>query len=250
MKINNKVLSVPPYISTSWNYVDGLYMKGATLVITLFGGESVNIPGLKPEIIQSIFAAHAESLEQEVVQQSSSKLESSQVPGMPFGVPLFSQAFPLVSSGDSAFQLGISSMDGFGSALQHNPSQADAPDIPSEILQKIGAIVRIVAPEEVIGAASAEPDCNCPHCQITRVISSSFEEGDCSLDCEGHGVEVEIEEPEPLPRWRIQREGENLYSVVDHKDEAATEYRVFLGEPIGCTCGKHGCEHIVAVLKS
>src|ERR1041385_5716295 len=109
MKIDNKMLSIPPYISTSWNYVDGLYMKGATLVITLFGGESVNVPGLKPEIIEAIFAAHAESLEQEINQMSDAKAEH--LMGLPFSPSLFSQAFPLLGTGDTAFQFGISSMD-------------------------------------------------------------------------------------------------------------------------------------------
>lgn len=243
MKINKKMISIPPYISTSWNYVDGLYMKGATLVITLFGGESVNVPGLKPEIIEAIFAAHAESLEQEINQSSVSKTEH--LMGLPFGPSLFSQAFPLLGSGDTAFQFGISSMDGISSAMQHNPAQADAPDLPLEILQKIGAIVKIVAPEEVVSESTAFQDCNCPHCQITRAITSSLEDSEII-----HVTEAVQPLPKIPERFHIEQNDEHLFTVVDNEDINLTEYKVFLGAPMGCTCGKEGCDHIIAVLQS
>lgn len=248
MKINKKMISIPPYISTSWNYVDGLYMKGATLVITLFGGESVNVPGLKPEIIETIFAAHAESMEQEISQMSDAKAEQLMM-GMPFGPSLFSQTFPLLGTGDTAFQFGISSMDGIGSAMEHNPSQADAPDLPLEILQKIGAIVKIVAPEEMISGATAFHDCNCPHCQITRALSAPLDESEMLLYNECNEC---VAEPEPqiLPRFEIQQTSADLFTVMDNEDASQTEHKVFLGSPVSCTCGQEGCEHVIAVLKS
>src|SRR5262249_9447287 len=133
-------------------------------------------------------------------------------------------------------------------ALQHNPAQADAPDIPTEILQKIGAIVKIVAPEDVFAEAAPVPNCNCPHCQITRAICPDEAEFDFASEAKEHAQH----ERENLPpqRWTIQQTGENLYSVTDNEDVTQTEYKVFLGKPVGCTCGKEGCEHIVAVLKS
>lgn len=238
MKINNKMISIPPYISTSWNYVDGLYMKGATLVITLFGGESVNVPGLKPEIIEAIFVAHAESLEEEITQNSVSKTDS--LLNLPFNSSLFSQAMPL---GESAFQFGVSSMDGLG-AMQHNPAQADAPDLPLEILQKIGAIVKIVAPEEVVTNTAPVQDCNCPHCQITRALSASNDEIFSSIL---HSKDVQ---PEVAERFQIQQCNENLYTVIDTEIPSRPEFKVFLGSPVGCTCGEEKCKHIVAVLQS
>jgi hypothetical protein len=243
MKIDNKILSIPPYISTLWKYVDGLYMRGATLVVTLFGGESVNIPGLNSEIIKSIFSAHADSLEQEARQQPVSKSYLQQIPDMPF--PIFSQTFPMMTNGESSFQFGIGSMDGFATAMQHNPAQANAPDLPTEILQKIGAIVKIVAPEEVIENASAVQHCNCPHCQITRAITA-----EPVMSNNENCLEVKAL---PLPetifeKWKIQQTGDNLFNVIDSED--STEYKVSLGESIACSCGKEGCVHIIAVLKS
>jgi hypothetical protein len=240
------MLSIPTYISTSWTYVDGLYMKGATLVIILFGGESVNVPGLKPEIIEAVFVAHAEFLEQEVSQQSLTKQDSNQLMSLPFGLPLFSQALPMFTTGDSAFQFGISSMEGFGTAMQHNPTQSDAPDLPLEILQKISAIVKIVAPEEVVSGVAAVQDCNCPHCQITRAIQGSNE-----IENYHEIRKLPTETQEKITQhFQIQQIGEELYTVTDSQDVSKTEYKVFLGRPVGCTCGKEGCVHLVAVLRS
>ncbi len=253
VKVNHIMLSVPPYISTSWKYVEALYMKGATLVVTITGSESVNIPGIGTEFIEMIFTAHAEYLEQEAIPRPflSSGNEMSPFPGLPFG--LLGQGFP-VSGSENAFQFGISSMDGLGNAMQHNPAHANAPDLPLEILQKIGAIVKIVAPEEMQTGTIAEQDCNCPYCQITRVIN-----GDSSDESEQLYSEIaawsdsqqiqESKDPQKtLGPWQIQETGENQFLVIDTADQ--TEFRVFLGNPVGCTCGKEGCEHIVAVLKS
>ncbi|MBA3603049.1 MAG: hypothetical protein H0W50_05290 [Parachlamydiaceae bacterium] len=250
VKVNNIMLSVPPYISTSWKYVEGLYMKGATLVVTLTGSESVNIPGISTEYIDMIFTAHAEYLEQEVIPRPflSSNNEPS-LQGLPFG--LLGQGFPLTGA-DNAFQFGISSMDGLGNAMQHNPAHADAPDLPLEILQKIGAIVKIVAPEEIQTGTIAEQDCNCPYCQITRAIngdadveSQLFSEIAAWTDNQQQNSNEAQEIPGP---WQIQETGKNQFLVIDKVDQ--TEFRVFLGNPVGCTCGQEGCEHIVAVLKS
>lgn len=248
VKVNNIMLSIPPYISTSWNHVEGLYMKGATLVVTLTGSESVNIPGISSEIIEMIFSAHADYLEQEVHQRPSlSKHEMSAFAGLPAGFPLLAQGFPMLSGADGSFQLGISSMDGLSSAMQHNPAHANAPDLPTEILQKIGAIVKIVAPEEMLTGTAAEQDCNCPFCQITRAIN-----GDSSDEDEPHIFPEELLEgvnaDSSQNPWKIQQTGENQYLVTSIGDRA--EFQVFLGDPVGCTCGQEGCDHVIAVLKS
>lgn len=257
VKVNNLMLSVPPYISTSWKYVEGLYMKGATLVVTLASGESVNIPGIGTEFVDMIFTAHADYLEKEVNQRNvmSSNNDLSSLQGMmPFG--LLGPGFPMTAS-DNAFQFGISSMDGLGNPMQHNPAHANAPDLPLEILQKIGAIVKIVAPEEIVTGTIAEQDCNCPYCQITRAISVDgddesqlFSELSSWTDIlenpeltHAHDLSSEISSP-----WKIQETGPNQFLVVDTSNQS--EFRVFLGNPVGCTCGEEGCKHIVAVLKS
>ena len=42
---------------------------------------------------------------------------------------------------------------------------------------------------------------------------------------------------------------DKLFTVINKLDQQE-KYNVFLGEPVGCTCGKQGCEHMLAVLKS
>ena len=49
--------------------------------------------------------------------------------------------------------------------------------------------------------------------------------------------------------WEIKELSNNLYTVTNPLD-LNEHYNVFLGEPIGCTCGHKNCEHIKAVLQS
>ena len=147
MKINNQFLSLPPYISTRWSSVFALYMKDSNLVISLADGEIVEIPHLSESLVHDIFTAHAAYMEAEM-----SEVKSVEVSDM--GNP---------------FRFGFSTLDGFGGALQHNATQADAPDMPKEIVEKISAIAKIVTPESA-ALPKAEPHCNCMFCQIARAV--------------------------------------------------------------------------------
>jgi hypothetical protein len=132
------------------------------------------------------------------------------------------------------------SLDGLGGMMQHNPNQANAPDLPPEILQKIGAISKILSPSDEVDLPKAETGCNCFYCQIARALNpatSVLEE-----------PEVTAEELN-FQQWTITQTGDKLYMVVNRLDDHE-KYNVYLGQPIGCTCGKEGCEHILAVLKS
>ncbi|BBI17544.1 hypothetical protein [Neochlamydia sp. S13] len=234
MKINDKILSIPPYISTSWRHVKSLQMKGPFLVITLMGGESINIPNLKGEVIEQIFSAHAEYLEKSIDSQEESD-------------PTLSQAMLNTDQGEVPFKLGIGSIDGMGNPLIHNPAQRDAPDIPKQILEKIAAIAKIISPEELNVLPKAELDCNCLHCQIVRTINIAVEpEMMTAMNAE----EEEVKEEELVfQQWDVTQAGDKLFNVMNKLD-TQENYRVYLGHPVGCTCGKSSCEHIVAVLKS
>jgi hypothetical protein len=233
MKINSHILSLPPHISTSWVHVVGLYTKGTTLFIILTAGTTVAISNLDSTIIDAIFRAHAEYIE---TNGSSPKI---QIPN-----PLST-----AGHGDAPIQLGIASLDGLGSAMQHmqhNPDFANAPDLPKEMLEKISAIARIVAPEELSSLPEAQLNCNCPHCQIARAIGGHHQKEVVE------NVEVEAAvSPDDLSfqQWDILQTGQNLFQVTN-KLELSEVYHVHLGDPIGCTCGQPGCEHIPAVLKT
>ncbi|MCE5316176.1 MAG: hypothetical protein LLG04_02280 [Parachlamydia sp.] len=231
MKINSKVLNIPPFISTSWDKIASLHMKGPTLAVVLSNGETILVPGLAPSTVELIFAAHANYLETE---QSS--------PDMPSG-NLFMQAFAGgEEGGDLPVRFGFSSLDGMGGALQHDPSQSEAPPLPDEVLSKIAAISKIVASDEAVRFPQAHPGCNCMHCQICRAISG---ETPSTIEVE---PEVSVEELQ-FKDWEITQVGDKLYEVVNPLDRLE-KYNVYLGDPVGCNCGRPGCEHILAVLKS
>ncbi len=51
MKINNQILSIPPYISTSWKNIASLHVESQDstiyLVVTLLSGARIEIPQLE-----------------------------------------------------------------------------------------------------------------------------------------------------------------------------------------------------------
>lgn len=230
IKITDKILSIPPYISTSWSRIAALHMKGSLLAITLVDGDTIHIPNLNSETINLIFQHHAIHLGKEQFISLNSDSEVSKLKEM-------------VEQGEPSIRLAFgSSSDGLGGMMQHNPGQADAPDLPPEILQKIGAIAKIIAPAEELLLPKAEVGCNCFHCQIARILNPT----------PSYPVAEELEvtaEDLNFQQWLITQTGEKLFLVVNPLDERE-KYNVFLGEPLGCTCGKQGCEHILAVLKS
>ncbi len=226
--ITSKVLSLPPFISTSWNRVASIRLQGPLLFITLKNEERIEIPNLPLHILESIFVAHAAYLEQ---QQIAEKMNHLLPP------PLFP-----INENDVSFRLAFGNMEGIGNAMQHNPEQAHTPDLPKEMLEKIASITKILIPEEAGGFPKPEPHCNCMHCQIARAISAETKE---SLE----EIEESIVSQEELQfsEWSIEPVGDHLYTV---KNKLTLETQsVYLGSPVGCTCGKPGCEHILAVLR-
>lgn len=229
IKITDKILSISPYISTNWSRIAALHMKGNVLAITLVDGDTLHIPNLDSETIHLIFQHHAVYLEKEQSHSTS---------------PDTSPLKDIAEQGEHSVRLAFgSSLDGLGSLMQHDPLQTNAPDLPPEILQKIGAISKIIAPNEELLLPKAEPGCNCFHCQITRALNP--EETSIVIHEE---PQISNEELKFEP-WIITQTDEKLYSVVNRLDEHE-KYLVYLGQPIGCTCGGSGCEHILAVLKS
>lgn len=234
MKINPSIFSLPPYISTSWVNVVALYVKEGTLCVSMADGEFIEIPELKKEVLDLIFAAHATFLEMEMAREHFTQAKMSAPQSL----------MAAEANGDSPFRFGFSTMDGFGGALQHNPNQADAPDIPSDILQKISEITKIVSPE-ISSMPKAESHCNCMFCQISRAVHNTL---DHKAEIEHHD-EVVSEEDLKFQEWSIKNTGDKLY-LVTNKLDSNESYNVYLGEPVGCTCGQQGCPHILAVLKS
>jgi hypothetical protein len=219
MKITDKILSLPPYISTAWKNIVSIHVEnrpyGHVLLLELITGSKVEVPNLDPKIMEKVFAMHALVMEQEG-------------PKNPVATQTF--AFPLPFP-----------IEGLTSVLQHNPEQADTPPLPPEILEKIQSL-KGVLPEDLSSMQKAEPHCNCPYCQITRAMTDA--------EAPLATIEEEVSAADLTFRnWDIKQESDRLYSVTNPLD-GKEHYNVFLGEPIGCTCGNKNCEHIKAVLSS
>lgn len=227
MKINNIILSIPPYISTSWEQVAAVYIEYKQniqmLVIELVSGNKVEIPNLDEKILETVFIKHSHFLENKPKDKPSVQPPADD---NKHGIITFSM--PIPADGSTLF-------------MQHNIEQAQAPDLPKEILDKVVLMTKNLKPEELANLSKAEPHCNCPYCQIMKAIQSEFSEPE---------IEEAVTDSDLTFRsWEIHQETDKLYTVTSPLD-TKEQYHVFLGSPIGCTCGNKNCEHIQAVLKS
>lgn len=242
MKVNTKILSIPPYISTSWKNVASLHIEnragGSVLIIGLVNGSTIEIPHLDSASIQAVFAAHEKYLEQQ-----TSATPSKEIP------PLLPEGF--ATGGGSAIlslPLGFGFDGNMGSLLQHNQEAADSPDLPQEAIDKILQLAKVIGLNELENFPKPEPHCNCMHCQIMRTIGSEQEGRQRAQQSETQDEEV-TEEDLRFREWNIEKTGDHLYSV-SNPFNAKEQFNVFLGSPVGCTCGEKNCEHIRAVLNS
>ncbi len=218
MKITSQILSIPPYLSTTWKNIASLHVRAGgnlfTLVVLLQNRVQVEVPGLNKETIDEIFEAHARSAEGDT--GIKHPLESP-----------FSFSLPIGSEG------GLESIPQF----QHHPEQANLPTLPPEILKKIATVVKAFGLEEFSSLSKSEEGCNCMYCQLSRATSQE------------EPVEEVTQEDLRFRDWEIQQTGDQLYSVTNPLDQNE-HYNVYLGSPLGCTCGNKNCEHIRAVLSS
>lgn len=222
MKITQKVLSIPPYLSTTWSNIASLQLRSkndrSLLMITLNDGTQVEIPSMGQSDIDEIFQAHANYSEGEPSLLKS--LDHS-----------LSFSLPFKSTDEGAI------LDPLSAQMQHNPEQADLPPIPAHVLDKISVIMRSLGLESSPLLDQGQPGCNCIYCQLSRSLNKAE-------------VEEIVEESDLTFRdWEVSEKEDKLYHVINPLDKNEY-YDVFLGEPIGCTCGSKNCEHIRAVLQT
>jgi hypothetical protein len=188
----------------------------STLIALLVNGTEIEIPNLSAVALEEIFDAHAKSVEEETFVQKN-----------PFNLSL-------------PFKMGDSSHF-LSSSLEHSPEQADAPLIKPEILRKIVALTKAFGMTDLTFLSPSEPHCNCTYCQLARAMNGDTTQMD--------DMEEISDDDLKFRDWEIAQTEANLYSVTNPLDPSE-HYSVFLGEPLGCTCGSKNCEHIKAVLKS
>ncbi|MCH9627091.1 MAG: hypothetical protein S4CHLAM2_07250 [Chlamydiales bacterium] len=243
VKIDEKLICIPPHISTTWDQVTSLQSKENpetkkfTLAIHLLDGKVVQIPEIESSIVDVAFSAHMKHLGKKPTTedpktvggmlQQMTGLSADQLSGMPIRFGISS---------------GMPGMENLETAFQHNQAQADLPDMPQEVLEKISEMAKMMLGGDLGSFPKPEPHCNCTHCQLARVI---------------HDIsKKEVVEEEPVSdeeltfrTWDIKDNGKNMFCVTNPLDPKE-QYTVYLGTPIGCTCGHHDCEHIKAVLYS
>lgn len=236
IKITEKVLCIPPYISTTWDKIaflqseENTETKLLTLILHLHDNHQIKIPNLDSSIVDIAFSAHLKYLENYL---NPSKDQASRLTSLLNGV-----------NPEQIIGLPIRFGEGLESALQHNPAQANMPDMPQEILNKITAITKILSNGDPTPFPKPEPHCNCFHCQVARVLHGINKD-----DTENSSEEPITEEDLKFKTWDILQCGDKLYTVTNPLD-TKEQYSVYLGSPLGCTCGLANCEHIRAVLTS
>lgn len=219
MEINTKILSIPPYISTSWDNVAALHTADEFLIVSLIDGEVIKIPVPNPEVTDKIFALHLEYMEAiESAQNDPFKMNGLPIPGIGFSLP-------------------IRGIETISYPMQHEPSQAQAPDLPPELLEKVANMISMADGKE---AFKAEENCNCFHCQLANLLHVTEEPL----------PEEDIADNElQFQQWDIKPCGDKVYTVTNRL-QTEEHYTVDLDAPVSCSCGKQDCEHIVSVLRS
>lgn len=239
MKITPNIFSLPPYISTTWQNVIALHVRHEEgmllLVVDLLNGNRIEIPNLDPATMETIFAMHAAVSEGEGAKPSAAA-QKNDLPS------LLSLHLPVKFFGAKFLEEGIDKIAG---ALQHNPEAADTADLPREILDRVANIAQSLGMQDISSIPSPTEGCNCLFCQIARSMQAQIA---VAVQSEQEDEEVTAEDLH-FKTWDIHQKDHHLYDVVNPLDKNE-QYSVFLGSPLGCTCGVQHCEHIRAVLST
>lgn len=230
MIFNENFFNFPPFLSLSWENVTALRIDNSgKLVFHLNTGDCITLPSLQIEEVEAIFKAHAMHLEKKAIRNKHER------------IPL-----PPRPSVEGPVRLVFGTIDGVGGPMQHNPALKDSPTLPIDMLSKIVEITKIFTSDDPDALPKAEPHCNCPHCQLGRALLDNPPPPSPQLPL----TEEEVQNSElEFQDWEITQAGDKLYTVTN-KVDTQESYSVYLGRPVGCTCGKQNCDHILAVLKS
>ncbi|WP_201457034.1 hypothetical protein [Chlamydia sp. 17-3921] len=241
VKINDQLICIPPFISARWNQIafiesqEGDVQGQATLKLHLIDGKVISIPNLDQSIIDIAFHEHLLYLETSQTNKDELIREDDKF-GMLMGVlqQLTKNSDIQLLSPKNLISPLFAVENPIEAILQHTPEHKDHPDAPADVLEKIANIIRTLSGNTPSLLPKPEPHCNCMHCQIGRVI---HEEDSI----------VVSDQDLTFRTWDIIQSGDKLYIVSDPLNPKE-QFSVYLGPPIGCTCGEPNCEHLKAVL--
>jgi hypothetical protein len=249
MKINQRVLHIPPHISCKWSEIASLGVENIDgqdlLFVHLLSGTRAQVPNLTQDQIDLIFKMHVQHLEESADEEERFK----NVKEIPFFSNLF-QPPPMDANVATSFGAPISfhlDANDPGSLFQgHNPQFSNSPPLPKEILDKITLIAKAIGGDMVKEVEPVEL-CNCFFCQIARALKNERVEEkkphipkNLPKDLLRGGID---------PEWMVEEVGPHMFKVTS-RDEPGVLYQVYLGEPLGCSCGSNRCQHIIAALKT
>ncbi|NDE63904.1 MAG: hypothetical protein EB053_06075 [Chlamydiae bacterium] len=249
MKINHRVLHIPPYISCKWSEIASIGVESIegqnVLHVQLLSGARAIVPNLTQDEIDLVFKMHVQHLEAAAEEEEKFK----NVKEIPFFSNLF-QPPPMDANVATSFGAPISfhfdATDPSSLFQGHNPQFANSPALPKEILDKITLIAKAIGGEMV---KEVEPVdlCNCFFCQIARALHNERKDEkkphipkNLPKDLLSGGID---------PEWMVEEVGPHMFKVTS-RDEPGILYQVYLGDPLGCSCGSNRCQHIVAALKT
>lgn len=156
MIINKQILSIPPFISTSWRDVELLLSDGhSTLNIYLKNGTLVKISNLQKDDLDLIFKVHQDIL---------LTPEQPHIPSL-IDPLLFSFSGPL---------------------LEHDPDLKDASPLPDEVKIKLKSLLEGFPKLDKIKLPEVHSDCNCPFCQVMSLIQDDENDDDIVTDDDLH----------------------------------------------------------------
>ena len=210
MKINSRLLNIPPYISTTWDSVSGIFLDEKTNLfhITLHNGTKVSIPNLERVVIEQAFKAHAEYVEEQSEPRTAEILSKN--------------VFPLGTLGKTP--INLENLGAFTGMMQHDPSQSDAYDLPREILDRVSQVAKALGLDQgAFDTPEGEPHCNCPFCQIANVLHGTTKETETLVN----NGEEEIPDTElKFREWDITQVADKLSRDNNHN------FAVFSLDPI------------------
>lgn len=234
MICNEHFFSYPPHLSISWKEVAAIITdkNEPGILFLLKNGSEITLPDLSMKELEQVFIYHAKHLEQTAIREI--------VRDLPPPTQLISGGMIQRTQNSEAMHFMVGNRNSLQSAQEHNPEDSNAPLIPKEVLIKLIKINKIITGNDNMNLGKAEPHCNCFHCQMARVLDQ---------DLQTETEEVITENDLSFQDWEIQQTETNQFTVTNklNKQEA---YKVSLGEPVTCTCGVKGCEHVLLVLKS
>lgn len=239
VKINDQLICIPPYISAHWNQIsciesvsDPSY-ETPVLKLHLINGQVISIPNLDVPLIETIFREH--QLYLETSDNKKSTKDNNQLSGLVSVLQQVSKDIDVQILSSSNLVSSLLSAHPLDMILQHIPEHKDYPDASPEILEKIASIIRMFPHSSVSSQIKPERHCNCLHCQVGRLIVEEEQEDEVS------------QEDLSFREWDVTQNEDHLYVVTNPLDPNE-QFSVYLGSPIGCTCGQQNCEHIRAVL--